>query len=454
VELVSAVVERAEETESTVNAFAVRRFDEALAAAQTAAARYVAGTARALEGVPVAVKLDVAIEGDPASGGCAAFDGAIAAHTDAIPQRILDAGGIIHARSSTPEFSSASFTHTNVWGVTRNPWNPDYSPGGSSGGSAAALAAGSATLATGSDNAGSIRMPASYCGVVGYKPPRGRVPYPAPLNRDPYLSAGPLARTVEDCALFLAVMAGPELADPMALPHLPVPAPPFGGIDHVRVAYTPDLGGFPVAREIQVATATAVQRLTDLAAMVEQVEIEWDWREVLAVGRAHLEHLVGAMAARVVTDFPDDVMPYLKAFAEGITPLERDSVLRTVEGEQRAWEVLQQVFTTFDVLICPTQGLLGFEAGEDYVSRMPMIDGEPVRYPFETHMGLPFNLTNTCPVISVPTGFASNGVPMGAQVVGRPYDEHTVFAIAAALEKAQPDWPFGVAATRRPLSGA
>ncbi len=124
-------------------------------------------------------------------------------------QRILDAGGIVHARTTTPEFSCAPVTWTKLWGVTRNPWHPDYSPGGSSGGSGAALAAGSTTLATGSDIGGSIRIPASFCGVVGFQPPYGRVPEVEVFNLDHYCHEGPMARTVADCALLENVIAGP-----------------------------------------------------------------------------------------------------------------------------------------------------------------------------------------------------------------------------------------------------
>ena len=133
--------------------------------------------------------------------------------------------GIIHARSATPEFCCAAITDSRLWGVTRNPWNLEYSPGGSSGGSAAALAAGMASLATGSDIGGSIRIPSSFCGVVGFKPPYGRVPQDPPFNLDHYCHDGPMARTVDDCRLLENVMAGPHRDDIVSLrPKLTIPA--------------------------------------------------------------------------------------------------------------------------------------------------------------------------------------------------------------------------------------
>ena len=178
VEVMRAVLARADEVEPHVNAWAYRFDDRAMQSAEEAEARYRDGsvTGRGLEGLPVAVKMDVDIAGQPGNLGSCVLADRIADRTDFLPQRILDRGGIIHARTTTPEFCVASFTHTDLWGATRNPWRLDASPGGSSGGSAASLAAGTAALATGGDSAGSIRMPASYCGVVGYKPPRGRVP--------------------------------------------------------------------------------------------------------------------------------------------------------------------------------------------------------------------------------------------------------------------------------------
>ncbi len=158
----------------------------------------------------MAVKEEARIAGQRNTLGSLPLRDEVAEKTAAFVQRIIDAGGIVHARTTTPEFSCAPVTWTKLWGVTRNPWNTQYSPGGSSGGSAAALAAGTTTLATGSDIGGSIRIPASFCGVVGFKPPYGRVPEVATFNLDHYCHEGPLARTVADCALLENVIAGPH----------------------------------------------------------------------------------------------------------------------------------------------------------------------------------------------------------------------------------------------------
>ncbi|MEX0304910.1 MAG: amidase family protein, partial [Leisingera sp.] len=197
VELARAVIARAEETEPAINALSYRYFEQALEQAKRAEKAYLGRGARprALEGLCIAVKDSGHIAGLPTSAGSLLTSDVPQPAASPVNSRILQAGGIVHARSTTPEFSCATVTHSRRWGVTRNPWNTAMTPGGSSGGAAAALAAGSATLASGSDIAGSIRIPASCCGVAGYKPPRGRNPVDAPFNLDPYCHTGPMART-------------------------------------------------------------------------------------------------------------------------------------------------------------------------------------------------------------------------------------------------------------------
>ena len=220
VELVTAVIERAEAVEPVINAFAETFFDQALEQARAAEARYAGQGGAAAAARRPAGRGEGGGRRSPASatrsGRCRCATTS-PTRPAAFVQRIIDAGGIVHARTTTPEFSCAPVTWTKLWGVTRNPWNTQYSPGGSSGGSAASLAAGTATLATGSDIGGSIRIPASFCGVVGFKPPYGRVPEMEIFNLDHYCHEGPLARTVADCALLENVIAGPHPSDVASL---------------------------------------------------------------------------------------------------------------------------------------------------------------------------------------------------------------------------------------------
>ena len=270
VELTQALIDRAAVVEPTVNALCVTYFDEALEQARAAEARYMGrGEApRALEGICVGIKDEVPIAGQPCSMGSLLRRDEIADVTDPMAERILAAGGIAHARTTTPEFSTAGFTHSRLWGVTRNPWNPEYGVGGSSGGTGASLASGTSTLATGSDIGGSIRTPAAWNGVVGFKAPYGRVPQLPPFNMDIYCHTGPLARTIADCALFENVIAGPHPADAAAIaPRYELPAT-FEGIAGMRIALCVRPDDWPVDDDVAAAIRDAAGVLEQCGATV------------------------------------------------------------------------------------------------------------------------------------------------------------------------------------------
>ena len=254
VELLDSVVARAEAVEPVVNAFSERRFEEAYEAARMSEKRYASGSrVRPLEGLPVGMKDEVPVKGWTMTYGSLAID-EHAETTAPIAERIFKAGAVVHARTTTPELSCAGYTHSKLWGVTRNPWNPAVAVGGSSGGSGASLAAGTSLLASGSDIGGSIRLPASMNGVVGFKPPHGRVPVEAPFNLDRYCHDGPLARTVQDCALFQNVLAGPHPRDVTSLrPKVRIPSEPKG-IQGWKIALSTDLGAWDVDEEVVTQT--------------------------------------------------------------------------------------------------------------------------------------------------------------------------------------------------------
>jgi amidase len=277
VELMRAVIARAEAVEPTINAFPMTNFERALEQARAAEARYMKadGRPRPLEGLAVAIKDETAIKGERTTYGSLVFRD----HRDTVDspsvERLRRAGAIFHARSAAPEFACAAICHSRLWGVTRNPWNPDYTPGGSSGGAAASLAAGSTTLANGSDIGGSIRIPASACGVVGFKPPYGRNPDEVPFNLDSYNHSGPLARTVADCRLMQNVLAGPHPKDIATLrPKLRIPET-LGDIKGWRIAYSPDLGYFEIDPEVAANTESALDVFRELGATVEEVDLGW-----------------------------------------------------------------------------------------------------------------------------------------------------------------------------------
>ena len=407
VELVTAVIERAEAVEPVINAFAETFFDQALEQARAAEARYAGqgGAPRPLEGLPVAVKEEAEITGQHNTLGSLPLRENIADKTNAFVQRILDAGGIVHARTTTPEFSCAPVTWTRLWGVTRNPWNTQYSPGGSSGGSAAALAAGTAALATGSDIGGSIRIPASFCGVVGFKPPYGRVPEMEIFNLDHYCHEGPLARTVADCALLENVIAGPHPSDVASIrPKLEIPGE-LAPIAGMKIAFSADLGCYRVDADVVANARAAADKLRYAGAIVEDVGLPWDLEDIKRVAEA------------------DQVS--------------KDDFVAGLALEGQIYAPLGQLLEDYDALICPTFTVPALPA--EYDPGQPVtVNGQASTDWMDVLMTVPFNIASRCPVLSVPSGLSRDGVPTGLSIVGKTFDDVTVFRIAAAHEERMP----------------
>ena len=330
VELMAATIARAEAVEPTVNAFAHRFFDQAMAAARAAEARFAGRTPRPrpLEGIPVAIKEEMAVAGQPNTFASLVYADHVADHTAPLAERVLAAGGIVHARTTQPEFACAAFTHSRLFGVTRNPWHPDYDVGGSSGGAAAALAAGTTTLAGGSDIGGSIRIPAACCGVVGFKPPYGRVPQDPPFNLDHYCHEGPLARTVADCAHFANVVAGPHPRDVASLrPRASVPLD-GGSIGGWRIALAVDLGGWEVDEDVARNTLAAADAFREAGAIVEEVDLGWDKREILEAASIHYGAIFGPWIGQLVAEHRERMTPYAIRFAEAVAGVGPGDVLR------------------------------------------------------------------------------------------------------------------------------
>jgi aspartyl-tRNA(Asn)/glutamyl-tRNA(Gln) amidotransferase subunit A len=446
VELMTAVIDRAEKVESQINAFCDTRYDDALELAREAERRFAAGEARALEGLPVAVKEEAPIAGHPNRLGSIPLKDEVAQHTAVFVQRILDAGGIVHARTTMPEFSCAPVTWSRLWGITRNPWNMAFSPGGSSGGSGASLAAGSTTLATGSDIGGSIRIPASFCGVVGFKPPYGRVPEVEIFNLDHYCHEGPLARTVRDAALLENVIAGPHPSDVASIrPKLEIP----DGLDPVtgvRIALSVDLGCYDVDGDVATNTHSAAERLRDAGAVVEEVELPWDIATIGRAARIHYGMIFGPSIRGIFEEHADELSSYTRAFYEESQRISKDEFVLGLELEARIYAPLGDILERYDALICPTFGVQAYPAEHD--SGDPVeINGHVHEDWVETLMTVPFNIASRCPVVSVPSGTGRSGVPTGLSVVGRTYDDVTAFRVAAAHEER---FPWLDAPERRP----
>lgn len=439
VELVTAVIERAEAIEPVINAFAETFFDQALQAARAAEARYAGkgGQPGPLDGLPVAVKEEAEIAGQRNTLGSLPLRDVVADKTAAFVQRIIDAGGIVHARTTTPEFCCAPVTWSRMWGVTRNPWNTEYSPGGSSGGSAAALAAGTAALATGSDIGGSIRIPASFCGVVGFKPPYGRVPEMAIFNLDHYCHEGPLARTVADCALLENVIAGPHPSDVASIrPKLEIPGEllPVAGM---RVAFSADLGCYQVAQDVADNSRAAARRLREAGAVVEEVTLPWDLEAIKRAANIHFGMIFGPSIKEIHAKHADELTSYARRFMAESDEVSKDDFVAGLELEGQIYTPLGRLLEDFDALVCPTFAVPAlparYEPGEPV-----MVNGQASADWLDVLMTIPFNIASRCPVLTVPSGLSRDGVPTGLSIVGKTYDDVSVFRVAAAHEQAMP----------------
>lgn len=440
VDLMKAVIARAEKVEEKVNAFTYTHFEEALGLARKAEAKYVKGRRTgALEGLPVGIKDESYIEGKPTSNGSLVMKDYVGEFTSPMNERILKAGGIVHARTATPEFSCAGYTWSRLWGVTRNPWNRRYTPGGSSGGSAASLAAGTSAVCTGSDIGGSIRIPASTCGLVGYKPPYGRNPDDSPFNLDFYCHTGPLARSVADTILLQNVMAGPHPHDISTLrPKLTLPMR-FRPIKGWKIAYSMDLGCFEVDKEVRRNTLAALDVLRSLGASVEEVDLGWT-EEILHAGLAYLEHLFGASLSRVLREHGDDLTTYARAFAEKGAESKAVEFVATLETANRMYRRLGPLLERYNLLVCPTTALPAVKADFDQSRDTVKINGKVVNPMLGWVMTTPFNTMSRCPVLSLPSGLSKTGVPTGIQLVGRTYCDADVFRAGMAFETAAGPW--------------
>ncbi len=439
VEHMQAQIDRAAKVEPTVNALVNTRFDYAMNAAKKAEAKYGTGKRmRALEGLAVGIKDESFIKGLPTSFGSLSHKDFVAPTTSPMNAQIMAAGAIVHTPTATPEFSCTVVTHSKLWGVTRNPWNPEFTPGGSSGGSAASLASGTSALATGSDIGGSIRVPASTCGLYGLKPSFGRNPADAPFNLDQYATDGALARTARDMILLQNVMCGPNKNDMATLrPKLKIPM--VGkSIKGWKIAYSPDLGFYEISDEVRANTEAALDVFRDAGAIVEEVKIPWA-ASILEGAMAHLEHLFGASLAELVDTDPDSFMPYTHALVDGGRSSTAQRFLHAADVANQMYADLAAVFSTYRLLVCPTTGIPAVKADCDGVSDDVRINGVKVHPLHGWILTVPFNMLNRCPVVSAPSGFGANGVPTGIQIVGHTYCEKDVCNAAIAYEDTRGD---------------
>jgi Asp-tRNA(Asn)/Glu-tRNA(Gln) amidotransferase A subunit family amidase len=326
-----------------------------------------------------------------------------------------------------------------MWGTTRNPWNFAYSPGGSSGGSGAAVAAGMAVLATGTDMGGSVRVPASACGVVGYKPPHGRNPDAYPFNLDRLNHCGALARSVGDIALVQNVVAGRHPDDGESLPDMLVYPETPESIAGLRVAWSPDLSYRAVDPEVLANTERALRLLERLGCAVQRVQPGWSDEVDDIAADWYRQGPFGQMLLRVLEHDAGLVSPDLQRLGrswEGkISGV--GHVLKLIQHMSQRFDELMQ---SHDVFICPTMSIAAVKADQSMWGADFEIDGRRVDAEFGYSLTHQFNLLGHCPAITIPSGQTRLGLPTGLQIIGKPFDDLTVIRAAWAFETAAGPW--------------
>ena len=431
-----AILERAEQVSPTINPFADKYYEQAKLNAKKAEARYLKGNPRRLEGIPLAVKDSSAIKGTRATVGSLINADNIDEYTDPVVERLMRAGANFFARTTCPEFCWLFTCHSRMWGVTRNPWRLDITPGGSSGGSAAAVATGAATIATGSDSTGSIRQPASQCGVVGYKSPYGRNPLDHHSSFNPYVNVGPITRTVADAALMQNIMSGPHPLDHNSLPTKKNLPQALGDVRGMKIAYSVDLGHYLVADDVRRELLSTLDALRQAGAEVTEVKIDWANEAIWLANRSE-EFLLDGELKVAIKNHADKVSDYVPQLYETASSVSADVYRRgrTVAGQ--VWrDHFGPLFKQYDALITPSVSYPEVPA-ENWQKDIITLNGQALT-DTDTSMTPLFNMFNRCPVLSVPAGMTDRGLPVGIQIVGRPYDDATCFHIGQAIEDVRP----------------
>ena len=430
-DLLDALETRIGKVDGQVNALPTLCFDRARTQADKLMKK-PAGERGLLAGMPVPIKDLTDVAGVLTTQGSPIFKDSIATKSNIVVENLETNGAVIYAKSNTPEFGAGAQTFNEVFGATLNPWNLSRSASGSSGGAAAALASGTAWLAHGTDVGGSLRNPASFCGVVGMRPSIGRVAHSQAAKIDRTLSAdGPMARNVEDLALMLDAMSGEHSGDPLSLPLLPTSflAAARSGKKPARIAYSADLGISPVDPEVGEITRKAAQRFTEAGVIVE--EAHPDFSESVACAHVLRAYDYVLTKGKLLKQHRDQLKPEViwnieQGLKLTLTDIERAEAQRvTLTNRALAF------FETYDLLLCPTTIVSPFPVEQRYLAEC---NGTT----FDNYVGwlaiVSAITVACCPAMSIPCGFTREGLPVGLQIVAAPRGEARVLAGGKLLE--------------------
>ncbi|APZ50421.1 amidase [Salipiger abyssi] len=439
VDLAEACIARVEKIDHAVNALVARDFDGLRAGAKAAEAAVMSGAPLgALHGLPFGVKDMIDVKGLPTTFGSEAFRDNIASGDDAIVAAMRQAGATPMGKTNNPEWSAGGNTRNRVYGVTANPHDLTRSCAGSSGGSAVALACGYAPLATGSDTGGSLRNPAAFCGIVGYRPSPGVVPgNTRAAALIPMPTSGPMARSVADCALMLSVLARPDRNDPYTLiaggKTLWDPAEfanlPRRDLSSLKIAVTEDYGFAPTETIVREHFRKVMPQLAPFFGQVEETTPDCtDADRIFSVLRA-VQFL--GVHAKLVDAQPELVGPNVRDNVEEGRSYSAEDVAQAIFAQGRYYRAWQAFFETTDYLISPAVCI----SPRDWHELYPIeIDGEPTKSYYHWLAMAYASTIPGHPSITIPCGRDTNNMPFGLQIVGKRHDDLGVLALAAELE--------------------
>jgi amidase len=437
-EAVEAHLRAIERLNPTLNAFCTVAADRALQSADAADQALARGDeVGALHGVPIGIKDLTATAGIRTTWGSLLFKDHVPAEDAEVVVRLKHAGAIVLGKTNTPEFGAGANTVNEVFGATRNPWNPALSASGSTGGGAAALASGMVPLAEGNDFGGSLRTPAAFCGVVGLRTTAGLVPkHPTALPWHDQAVGGPMARSAEDCALLLDAMAGFSETSPLSS------APPWKsayesvskGLDgkNLRLAYVADIAGLGIDKEVEAICRRAAKSLAGAAACVDEIELDLsDARDAFVVLRGatmlanHLDRL----------DLIERLGPNLAGNIRYGMTLRASEIAQAERKRAQIWQRWRQIFKRYDAVLTPTAPVEPFPVEQNYPD---VINGRKLSSYIDWIAQTFLVSLAALPAASVPAGLGSSGLPVGLQIVGPRFSEPTILALARGVEQANP----------------
>jgi aspartyl-tRNA(Asn)/glutamyl-tRNA(Gln) amidotransferase subunit A len=436
-EITETLIERIEKINPIINAYCTPTFELARDMAKAADDRVKKGEKLGiLNGIPTSIKELYDTKGIRTTYCSKIYENNIPEEDAIVVKRLKEAGIVILGKTNSPEFGHKATTDNLLFGVTKNPWNLNKTPGGSSGGAAAAVASGLGPLALGGDAGGSIRIPSSICGIYGLKPQFGRIPRPfSKIALSSLAHYGPLVRYVKDAALMLDAMAGPHEKDKYSLPQKDM-----NFLDslkdqpkNLKIGYSLDLGYVrAIDPEVEKCVIDAVQKFQEFGWTVEKAKIKF-------------RKVIETFASLLTSGFVYDLKPYLKEWRDKMSPtfvqmldfgktITVSNLQSTILARTKMYEVLNQYFKNFDLLITPTTAVPTMDLGQVFV---PKIAGKSVSPAGWVPFTSPFNMT-WIPAASIPCGWSKEGIPIGMQIIGKRFDEKTVLQVSKAFEEIQP----------------